>query len=88
MPEILIFTIEKNEFIKFFVENEIMIQGERYQLFAINIKLEKNPETINYICQVEMEGRWYEINNEYIRSIIRPGEEYNDRICGIFYKKI
>ena len=88
LPEILIFTIEKNEFIKFFVENEIMIQGERYQLFAINIKLEKNPETINYICQVEMEGRWYEINNEYIRSIIRPGEEYNDRICGIFYKKI
>jgi len=88
LPEILIFTIEKNEFIKFFVENEIKIQGERYQLFAINIKLEKNPETIHYICQVEMEGRWYEINNEYIRSIIRPGEEYNDRICGIFYKKI
>ena len=88
LPEILIFTIEKNEFIKFFVDNKIMIQGERYQLFAINIKLEKNPQTIHYICQVEMEGRWYEINNEYVKTIIRPGEGCNDRICGLFYKKI
>ena len=94
LPEILIFTIEKNEkneFINIFVENEIMIQGVRYQLFAINIKLEKNPETINYICQVEMEGRWYEIYNENFKTIIRPGEGCNDRIdriCGLFYKKI
>ena len=91
LPEILIFSIEKNEknkLIKFFVENEVMMQGVRYQLFAINIKLEKNPQTIHYICQVEMEGRWYEINNEYVRTIIRPGEGCNDRICGLFYKKI
>ena len=87
LPEILIFTIEKINFKNFFVQIEIMIEKVRYQLFAINIKFEENPEKIYYICQVKREGKWYEINNEFVESINGPGEKHNNRICGLFYKK-
>ena len=29
-----------------------------------------------------------EIDNENVLTIDRPGEKYNDRICGLFYKKM
>ena len=86
LPEILIINIENNIHKNIHTEEIIEIKSnmsrELYELFAININIGKNK---HYICQVKRNGKWYEINDAYIKLIDNQRERSD--VCGLFYKK-
>lgn len=99
LPEILIFSLERKKshlersqlIIDYIIDLCEFASGEknhRYKLFALNIKLGNNANNDHYICQVEREGIWYQINDHLVEKKERPGENYNNNICGLFYKRI
>ena len=99
LPEILIFSLERKKSdlkrSQIILDYEINLakyasneKNPIYKLFALNIKLRNNANNGYYICQVEREGIWYQINDHLVEQIKRPGENYNKNICGLFYKRI
>jgi len=99
LPEILIFSLErkKSDLERSLINLDYVINlanyasneyNPIYKLFAINIKLGNNDNNGHYICQVEREGIWYQINDHLVEQIKKPGENYNNNICGLFYKRI
>ncbi len=99
IPDILIFTLERNVGKANNVEiepNEIIIMddyldnnlktGNYYELFAINIKLGNDINFGHEICQVKRNNIWYEIDDTTGRII--NNKSYYDSSYGLFYRKI
>ena len=91
LPEILFFSIESKksniERSHILLSNEINLanyapneKNPIYRLFALNIKLGNNSYDSHYIYHVEREGIWYEINDQFVKKIQIPGENYSQNI--------
>ena len=97
LPEILIFTLERyingtnnlnitpNEIIdlKPYVDMNLKCDTIRYELFAKNIRLGSTKK--HEICQIIMDGSWYEFNDKQISRLHRHG--CDDCTYSLFYKK-
>ena len=70
-----------------FIDDNLTIDKSqtRYKLFAVNALKIGGSNTIDYICQIEKEGKWYEIDNNIKKLISKPS--YSGNSCGLFYKK-
>ena len=104
LPDILIFTIERNLEnpnkvpivpdnkinIEKYLDKNLKIDSSEYELFAINIRL---GSTINFgheICQVKRNKIWYEISDTLgnVLGTELLNDYYNDSSYGLFYRKI
>jgi hypothetical protein len=101
LPEILMFTLERNQGSTNNVEimpNEIIDMSRFvdeslkytntstvFELFAISIIFGTTQNNRHEICQVKRNGQWYEINDTIVKKI--NSTSYFDRSYGLFYKK-
>ena len=97
LPEILIFTLERNcGFInnveikpdnqidmKNYIDESLKFGKYLYELFAINIRYGNHYG--HQLCQIKIKGKWYEINDTIVK--INPSINFKDSY-GLFYKKI
>ena len=104
LPDILIFTLERNlgnpnkvpiipnNTINMgqYLDKNLKIDSAEYELFAINIRL---GSTINFgheICHVKRNQIWYEISDTIGKKLGTelPNDYYYDSSYGLFYRKI
>ncbi len=100
IPDILIFTLERYQGptnkvmiepdkkleMKDYIDNALNIENTEYQLFAINIRFGSTANYGHEICQVNRDGKWYEINDRYGKEI--ENISHFDSSYGLFYRKI
>ena len=73
-----------------YIHSNYKVYGKtKYKLFAVNIIKENDNNVIDYICQVERNGKWYQIENNEKKDIKNPFIEssYFNYSCGLFYKR-
>ena len=101
LPEILMFTLERNQGLINIVEIEPneFIDMSRYvdeslkytntstifELFAISIIIGTTQNNKHEICQVKRNGQWYEFNDTMVKKINSPS--FFNCSYGLFYKK-
>ena len=98
-PEIFIFTLERYQgetnnveikpdeiiYMQKYKDENVIIDFDYYELFAINIRFGRNADFGHEICQVKRNGFWYEIDDWNSKLIKKPS--YYDYSYGLFYKK-
>ena len=99
LPEILIFTLERylngtNETrvladdeidLKPYIDENLIIDSAKYELFAKNIRLGTTKKFGHEICQIKIAQNWIEFNDSQI-SI--KNIDHDNYTYGLFYKKI
>ena len=99
LPKILIFTLErylgqtnnvevvpdKTLNMKNYIDDALKNEEAEYELFGINIRLGQTANFGHEICQVQRNGKWYEINDSYGKKIDNPSNY--DSSYGLFYRK-
>ena len=104
LPHYLFFTLERNlngknkESIqpneridmRKLIDESLEIDDTQYELFAINIKLGKDSNSGHQICQIKRDGKFYEINDAFVKEINNPlsSSYYTGDSYGLFYRKI
>ena len=98
-PEIFIFTLERYQgetnnveikpdeiiYMQKYKDENVIIDFDYYELFAINIRFGRTADFGHEICQVKRNGCWYEIDDWNSKLIKKPS--YYDYSYGLFYKK-
>lgn len=99
LPEILVFTLERflggtnkveiipNEFIDLQQYADPNLKGVEtlYELFAINIRFGSNKNWGHEICQIKINGYWYEFNDSY--ASLKKNDYYSCSY-GLYYKRV
>ena len=99
LPEILIFTLERNKneskindlkiepdeniSMANYIDDSLKNEKTEYELFAINIG--KTSKYDHQICQVKKDGKWFEIDDNKIKPI--NNAKYQNSFYGLFYRK-
>ena len=94
LGDILIFTIDnRNKIIqpieyidlRNYIDDSLIEQKTKYELFAINFRIDIQDGFRHQICKIKRFGKWYEIGD---KSNINAKSNYKQYICGLFYKII